>query len=64
MKTKLLKDLKELISDFENSSGASSIDFKEETMIEQLENLSEEDIEDLKDAFHKLDLFYQCVYNG
>lgn len=64
MKTKNLKELKDIINDFENSSGASSIDYEDETMIEQLENLSKDDIEELKDAFYKLDLFYQCIYNG
>lgn len=64
MKTKKLKQLKEVVNDFENSSGATSIDYKEETMIEQLENLSEDDFDDLIDSFNKLSLFYQCIYNG
>ena len=64
MKTKKLKRLKEVVSDFENSSGAASIDYKEDTMKEQLESLSEHDIDDLIDFFHKLSLFYQCNYNG
>jgi len=64
MKTKKLKQLKEMVSEFENSSGSTSIDYKEETMKEQLENLSEDDVDDLIDSFHKLSLFYQCIYNG
>ena len=48
--------LKDMISEFENSSGSTTI---ENELFEELtENLTESDIEQVNNAFHLLTLFY------
>lgn len=55
-----MKELKEIIWEFELSSGASEIDYEDDTIQEMLERLSKKDLKSVKDAFILLTSFYSA----
>lgn len=58
----VFEDLRELIQDLESAVSGCTLDSREGEMRSQIEGLSEDEVDELKDAFYKLTLFYQGIY--
>jgi len=56
-----IDELIEAEADFISSSGASEIDFDDETMKEQLEDMTEVHFDEVIEAMRVLENFYNCT---
>lgn len=59
-----MKELENSLSAFENASGAGEIDAEDETMKEQFLAMSDDDIEEVKNALDVLTMFYSGTFAG